>query len=76
MSDKKDLFKNVRVIIFILALLASIVLIQPGYTSGEGVTTNLNYGLDLEGGSWLQIKLQGALVQVDADPGTDSKSNR
>ncbi|MDY9927615.1 preprotein translocase subunit SecD [Methanosarcina sp.] len=69
MSDKKSLFKNVRVIIFILALLASIVLIQPGYTSGEGVTTNLNYGLDLEGGSWLQIKLQGALVQVDADPG-------
>lgn len=69
MSDKKSLFKSVRVIIFILALLASIVLIQPGYTSGEGVTTNLNYGLDLEGGSWLQIKLQGALVQVDADPG-------
>jgi preprotein translocase subunit SecD len=69
MSDKKSLFKNVRVIIFILALLASIVLIQPGYTSGEGATTNLNYGLDLEGGSWLQIKLQGALAQVDADPG-------
>jgi preprotein translocase subunit SecD len=69
MSDKKSLFKNVRVIIFILALLASIVLIQPGYTSGEGATSNLNYGLDLEGGSWLQIKLQGALAQVDADPG-------
>ncbi|AKB80466.1 Protein-export membrane protein SecD [Methanosarcina horonobensis HB-1 = JCM 15518] len=69
MSDKKSLFKNVRVIIFILALLASIVLIHPGYTPGEGITTNLNYGLDLEGGSWLQIKLEGALVQVDADPG-------
>ncbi|HIH75348.1 MAG TPA: preprotein translocase subunit SecD, partial [Methanosarcina sp.] len=68
MSDKKSIFKNVRVIIFILALLASIVLIQPGYNSEEGATTNLNYGLDLEGGSWLQIKLQGALVQVDADP--------
>jgi preprotein translocase subunit SecD len=69
MSDKKSLFKNVRVIIFILALLASIVLIHPGYTPGEGVTTNLKYGLDLEGGSWLQVKLQGALVQVSADPG-------
>lgn len=68
MSDKKSLFKNIRVIIFILALLGSIVLIQPGYSSGEGVTTNLNYGLDLEGGSWLQIKLQGALAQVNADP--------
>ncbi|TFH06159.1 MAG: preprotein translocase subunit SecD [Methanosarcina sp.] len=69
MSDKKSLFKNVRVIIFILALLTSIVFIHPGYNSEEGVTTNLNYGLDLEGGSWLQIKLQGALAQVDADPG-------
>ncbi len=45
------------------------MLIHPGYTPGEGITTNLNYGLDLEGGSWLQIKLEGALVQVDADPG-------
>ncbi|WP_440946296.1 preprotein translocase subunit SecD [Methanosarcina sp. T3] len=68
MSDKKSLFKNVRVIIFILALLISIVFIHPGYSPGEGATTNLNYGLDLEGGSWLQIKLQGALAQVDADP--------
>lgn len=69
MSDKKSIFKNVRVIVFILAILASIVVIHPGYNSEEGVTTNLNYGLDLEGGSWLQIKLQGALAQLDADPG-------
>jgi preprotein translocase subunit SecD len=69
MSDAKSLFKNVRVIIFIIALLASIIAIHPGYSSGEGMTSNLNYGLDLEGGSWLQIKLQGALVQVDADSG-------
>ncbi|MDD3248662.1 MAG: preprotein translocase subunit SecD [Methanosarcina sp.] len=69
MSDKKSIFKNVRVIVFILAILASIVVIHPGYNSAEGATTNLNYGLDLEGGSWLQIKLQGALAQVDADPG-------
>ena len=69
MSDKKSLFKNVRVIIFIIALLASIIAIQPGYSPGEGTTSNLNYGLDLEGGSWLQIKLQGALAQVDADSG-------
>jgi preprotein translocase subunit SecD len=69
MSDKKGLFKNVRVIIFILFLLGSIVAIHPGYTPGEGTTSNLNFGLDLEGGSWLQIKLEGALVQIDADSG-------
>ncbi len=69
MSDKKSLFKNVRVIIFTLILLGSIVAIHPGYTAGEGVTSNLNFGLDLEGGSWLQIKLEGALAQIDADSG-------
>ncbi len=69
MSDKKGLFKNPRVIIFILILLGSIVAIHPGYTPGEGTTSNLNFGLDLEGGSWLQIKLEGALAQIDADSG-------
>jgi preprotein translocase subunit SecD len=69
MSDIKSLFKNPRVIIFTLILLGSIVAIHPSYTPGEGVTTNLNFGLDLEGGSWLQIKLEGALAQIDADSG-------
>jgi preprotein translocase subunit SecD len=69
MSDKKGLFKNTRVIIFTLILLGSIVAIHPGYTPGEGITTNLNFGLDLEGGSWLQIKLEGAVAQIDADAG-------
>lgn len=69
MSDKKDLFKNPRVIIFILIFLGSIVAIHPSYTPGEGITTNLNFGLDLEGGSWLQIKLEGALAQIDVDSG-------
>ncbi|MGA9187092.1 MAG: preprotein translocase subunit SecD, partial [Methanosarcina sp.] len=65
----KGLFKNPRVIIFILILLGSIVAIHPGYTPGKGTSSNLNFGLDLEGGSWLQIKLEGALAQIDADSG-------
>ncbi|MBW6470414.1 MAG: preprotein translocase subunit SecD [Methanosarcinaceae archaeon] len=70
-KDKEDqsIFKNIRVRLFILVLLAALVAIHPWYAADEGFTTNLNYGLDLEGGSWLQIKLQGAVAQVDADPG-------
>ncbi|MDO9516742.1 MAG: preprotein translocase subunit SecD [Methanosarcinaceae archaeon] len=68
-KENQSIFKNRRVQLFILVLLASLVAIHPWYVSGEGFTTNLNYGLDLEGGSWLQIKLQGAVAQVDADPG-------
>jgi preprotein translocase subunit SecD len=66
-EEPKSIFRDLRVIIFIIALLGSIVFIHPGNNSEDGFTTNLNYGLDLEGGSWLQVKLQGALVQVDAD---------
>ncbi len=69
MSDKKSLLKNARVIIFILIFLGSIVAIHPGYTPGKGTTSNLNFGLDLQGGSWLQIKLEGALAQIDVDSG-------
>ena len=60
MSDIKGLLKNPRIIIFILAILGCYSFIHPSYTPGEGVTTNLNFGLDLEGGSWLQIKLGGS----------------
>ena len=68
MSDKKSLLKNVRVVLFLLALVGSIIAIGPGYSPKEGLTSNLNFGLDLEGGSWLQIKLEGALAQLNADP--------
>lgn len=69
MSDIKSLLKNPRIIIFTLAILVAIVAIHPGYTPGEGTTSHLNFGLDLEGGSWLQIKLEGALAQIDVDSG-------
>ena len=66
-EEQQSLFRDFRVIVFIIAILASIIFIQPGYSSGEGFTTGLNYGLDLEGGSWLQVQLQGAVAQLDAD---------
>ncbi|HJH31211.1 MAG TPA: preprotein translocase subunit SecD [Methanosarcinaceae archaeon] len=68
-KETQSIFKDIRVRIFIIALIASLVAIHPWYSPDEGFTTNLNYGLDLEGGSWLRVKLQGAVVQVDADPG-------
>lgn len=68
-EQQQSIFKDIRVIVFILAILGSIIFIHPWYSSGEGFTTNLNYGLDLEGGSWLQLKLQGAVAQLDADSG-------
>ncbi len=66
-EEEQSIFRDFRIIVFIIAILASILFIQPGYSSEEGFTTGLNYGLDLEGGSWLQVQLQGAVAQLDAD---------
>lgn len=63
-----SIFKDIRIIIFIIALFASLIFIHPSYNSQDGFTTNLKYGLDLEGGSWLQLKLKGSFVGVNADP--------
>lgn len=58
MTDEEPFYKNIRVVILILAILGSIASIA---------VYHLNYGIDLAGGSWLQVQLQGAVVQVDAN---------
>jgi len=61
-----ELSKDPRVMIFFVAVALALVILAP-LPSEEGLQTRLNYGLDLEGGSWLQLKLLGAITQIDAD---------
>ena len=68
MNEQEPFYKNPRVILLIAVVLGSLVVIMPSYSNGE-FHTNLKYGLDLEGGSWLQLQLQGIVAQVDADQG-------
>jgi len=49
-------------------ILGALIAIMPSYSDGK-LQTNLKYGLDLEGGTWLQLQLQGVVAQVDADEG-------
>ncbi|VVB97740.1 Protein-export membrane protein SecD [uncultured archaeon] len=58
MTDEEPFYKNIRVVILTLVILGSIASIA---------VYHLNYGIDLEGGSWLQVQLQGAVAQVDAN---------
>ncbi len=62
-----EITKDPRVIIFFVAVFAALVILAPMPSDG-GLHTRLKYGLDLEGGSWLQLKLQGAIVQPQVDP--------
>ncbi|MBU4076493.1 MAG: preprotein translocase subunit SecD [Euryarchaeota archaeon] len=68
MNEQEPFYKNARVILFIAVILGSLIVIMPSYSDGK-FDTNLKYGLDLEGGSWLQLQLQGVVAQVDADEG-------
>jgi preprotein translocase subunit SecD len=62
-----EITKDPRVIVFFVAVFAALVILAPMPSDG-GLHTRLKYGLDLEGGSWLQLKLQGAIVQPQVDP--------
>jgi preprotein translocase subunit SecD len=57
MSLINDLSKDRRVVLYVAVV--ALALIFMGYYG-------LKFGLDLEGGSYLQLQLQGAVVQVDA----------
>ncbi|AFC99034.1 Preprotein translocase subunit SecD [Methanocella conradii HZ254] len=50
------LFTDYRVIILIIALLLSIIFLGPSYSNGQ-LNTNLKFGLDFEGGSYVKLKL-------------------
>jgi len=62
------LYKDFRVVIFILAMLLALVAIHPGYSPERGISSDLQYGLDLEGGTRLQLELQGAIAGITIDP--------
>jgi len=66
---ERGLGSDYRIILLIAVLLLSLILlflplIFPGLNVG-----GLNYGLDLEGGSWLELRPEGAMTQLDADTG-------
>ena len=59
MSLYEDLSKDGRVVLYVVVVALAIISI--GYFG-------LKFGLDLEGGSYLQLQLQGAEAQIDASP--------
>ncbi len=70
MNDEKPFYHNWRILLLVFVILGSIAAITISYSNGQfHIGNNLKYGLDLDGGSWLQVQLQGAVTQVDADPG-------
>jgi len=70
MSEGEPFYNNWRVLLLIFVIVGSIGAIMISFSNGTlKIQNNLKYGLDLDGGSWLQVELQGGIAQVDADPG-------
>ena len=62
--DKEKLIetiKDYRVAAYLILIIASIIILFP-HPGPSGLETNLQYGLDLEGGSWIQLEFQSAVV--------------
>ncbi|MBW6517604.1 MAG: preprotein translocase subunit SecD [ANME-2 cluster archaeon] len=66
---ERGLSSDPRVMLMVGALLISLILLFLPAVFPELGVGGLKYGLDLDGGSWLHLKPEGAMVQVDADMG-------
>ncbi|MHC1585325.1 MAG: preprotein translocase subunit SecD [Candidatus Syntropharchaeia archaeon] len=63
---REEIFRDWRVILLVVCVLLAlsfIYLIPPSHS----IDGNLKYGLDIRGGSWLQLELQSVLVKIDAN---------
>lgn len=61
-----EMIKDYRVAIYLVLLIASILIIFP-HPGPSGLETNLQFGLDLDGGSWIQLEFQSAIATFKSD---------
>jgi len=68
MNTKKlvDLLKTWQVALLVILLIASVFLIYP-HIEDDKFTTNLQYGLDLSDGTWLQMEFQAEVVGFETE---------
>lgn len=66
-KSERGLLGDIRVMALLLCVLAAlfVIYVYPSPPPDAGINGNLRYGLDLVGGSSLQLKLEGTLVRID-----------
>ncbi|HUH78880.1 MAG TPA: preprotein translocase subunit SecD [Methanoregula sp.] len=58
----KSLLLDWRVATLIVLVLLSVIAIFPHFDQNGNIATNLQYGLDLQQGAWLQLEMKGEVV--------------
>jgi len=61
-----EVLKDYRVLALIIILILSVIAIGPHFEDGQ-LKTNLKYGLDLEGGAWIQLEFHGVVATFDTE---------
>jgi preprotein translocase subunit SecD len=68
----KTLVSDWRVALLLILLVLSVIAIFPHIDEKGNVATNLQYGLDLQQGAWIQLELKGEVIGFTTDEPVDS----
>ncbi len=60
------ILKDMRIMLLVVAVILSLLIIRPQYADG-GIKTNLKFGIELAGGSFIRLALEGCMVQLDVN---------
>jgi len=66
-QELTKLVKDWRVATLLILIVLSVVAIYPHFDEKGNFTTNLQYGLDLQNGAWLQMEFQAEVVGFTTD---------
>lgn len=72
--DKKtfvSMVSDYRVAAYLILVIASLIILFP-HPGPSGVETNLQFGLDLSGGSWIQLEFKSVVVTFSSDTPSDT----
>ncbi|MFA5268162.1 MAG: preprotein translocase subunit SecD [Methanoregula sp.] len=68
----KTLVSDWRVALMIVLIVLSVIAIFPHVDENGNIATNLQYGLDLQQGAWIQLELKGVVIGFTTDEPVDT----
>jgi preprotein translocase subunit SecD len=71
-KELKALVSDWRVATLIILILLSVFAIYPHFDEKGNIATNLQYGLDLQHGAWIQLEFKGEVVGFTTDKPVDT----
>ena len=67
-KELKALVSDWRVALLIILVVLSVIAIYPHIDEKGNIATNLQYGLDLQQGAWIQLEMKGRSCRIHHGP--------